>query len=454
MSSREQVLKAFVKKLVVVVPELIAVYEFQKEITKFDKILQGRKGLVLIIPEEDYSLENLLLIDLIYDKIQDEYGWEEGVRLANSFSRSYIRTKSNLWHINIKNNHCLLPEDQINLKNSRNLVYGEDVLPTIPFLHNEVEILQINIGFTRRDAMEVFNKFPKYAPLINPDCCWMRFDFTIEHSLLQILTPYLEDFKQGRPPDNHVHIYGRMGGSGKTQISYSLMKKCKELSLPFIYRSEFWKGENGKYLEVEFNPDNSAEEVAKWIVDKSTSKQCVIFLDEVDVNLEIIKKNMKNKYDKEDVTIFVVSLGKDIPPYAKNFEIYDISKEYTYSETQYKALISKLLETSNLPEEMFSKGIIDSIVAKTRLWNLSSVRTTPTSIILTCSIALAETLKKSSDKNGLIVIDKETVEKWAFLGTSPWYQKYNEVHDVHAEFLVFDGEKYVDVDEHYLHPLP
>jgi hypothetical protein len=102
---------------------------------------------------------------------------------------------------------------------------------------------------------------------------------------------------------------------------------------------------------------------------------------------------------------------------------------------------------------MFSREIIDHIVTKTRLWNLSSFRTTPTSVILTSSIALAETLMLSGGDND-VRITKESAEKWAFLGTSPWYQKYNEVHDVHSEYLIFDGEKYVDVDKHYHHPLP
>ena len=111
MSSREEVLRSFIEKLAVIFPELIAVYEFKKEIALFDSIIQNRKGLVVIVTEEDYSLENLILVDLVYDKIQDEFGWKEGVFLANSFSRSYIRTKHNLWYINIKNNHCLLPEE-------------------------------------------------------------------------------------------------------------------------------------------------------------------------------------------------------------------------------------------------------------------------------------------------------------------------------------------------------
>ena len=454
MSSREEVLRSFIEKLAVIFPELIAVYEFKKEIALFDSIIQNRKGLVVIVTEEDYSLENLILVDLVYDKIQDEFGWKEGVFLANSFSRSYIRTKHNLWYINIKNNHCLLPEDQINLKNTRKLIYGIDILPTLPFPHNETEIKKINIGFSRLDALEIKEKYQQYTPLVDPECCWMRFDFTINHSLIQILSPTLRRIKDGIKPEKNAHIYGRFGGSGKTQISYLLMKKCKELKIPFIYRTEFWKGEDGKYLTEEFNSENSSEKVTQWIVDETPSHQLIIFLDEVDVDLKLLREKLKLKYPKEDINFLVISSGKDIPSYVDDsFEVYDITKEYTYSESQYKTLIEHLIKISNLPENVFSKEIINQIIKKTRIWNLSSFRTSPTAVILACSLALDETLKYA-EVNEKIVISKETAEKWSLLGTSPWFQKYNESHDVHAEYLIFDGKKYVATDKHYHHPLP
>jgi len=453
MSSRKEILDTFVDRLVLIFPELVAVYEFNKELTLFDKILKCRKGLVVIVPEEDYSLENLLLVDLVYDKIQDEFGWVEAVKLANSFSRSYIRTKSNLWHINIKNNHCLLPEDQINLKNTRRLIYGTDIVPIIPFPHNEEEIKQINIGFSRGDALKIKDKFSKYFPLANPDCCWMRFDFSVNHSIIHIIHHYLTRIRNGIQPEKHVHIYGRYGGSGKTQLSYSLMKKCKELSLPFLYRTEFWKGSDGKYIDDDFNPDNSAESVADWVVEKSPGNNFVLFLDEVNIDLDLVRKKLSEKYSNEKVNFLIISAGKDLPPYVdENFDVFDISKEYTFTESQYQELINHLLQLSNIPEDVFSKDILDYIVKHTRLWNLSSIRNTPTSVILTCSMALAETLYQSGKEN--IQVNRETAEKWSFLGTSPWFQKYNELHDVHAEYLIFNGKEYEDVDKYYHHPLP
>ncbi|MHA1198274.1 MAG: hypothetical protein ACTSQF_02885 [Candidatus Heimdallarchaeaceae archaeon] len=455
MSSREDILKSFIEKLLLIFPELIAVYEFDKEISLFDKILEKRKGLVIILSESDYSLENLLLIDLIYDRQQDEFGWEEGVRLANSFSRSYIRTKNNLWHINIRNNHCLLPEDQINLKNTRRLIYGSDVIPTIPFLHNEEEILRINIGFTREDALDIFNKYYQYSPLVNPDSCWMRHDFVVNHSLVQILDQTLTQMKEGIQPEKNVHIYGRYGGSGKTQICYSLMKKCKDLSLPFIYRTEFWKGEDGKYLEVEYNPKNSAESVAEWIVENSPSNQFVLFVDEIDVDIQILKQKMISKYPTRRIYIFIISGGKEISSFVdESFDVYDIVKEFPFNESQLKELVTKLLEKSNVNEEIFPESIVNRIVSKTKLWNFSSIRTTPTAVILACSLSLAESIKVAIENEEKISVRKEIADKWSLLGTSPWYQKYNELHDVHAEYLIFDGKRYVDVDKHYHHPLP
>ena len=117
----------------------------------------------------------------------------------------------------------------------------------------------------------------------------------------------LNDFKNGIKPEKHAHIYGRIGGSGKTQISYSLMKRCKELSIPFIYRTEFWKGDNGKYIEEDFNPENSAENVAQWILTQLPNHHCVILLDEVDIDLKQLQKLLKSKYSNKKVKIFIIS---------------------------------------------------------------------------------------------------------------------------------------------------
>ncbi len=455
MNSREEILQTFIERLLLIFPELIAVYEFTKEIARFDKLLINRKGLVIIVSESDYSLENLLLIDLVYDKIQDEFGWEEGVRIANSFSRSYVKTENNLWHINIMNNHCLLPEDQINLKNTKNLLYGMDIIPAIPFPHNESEILKINVGFTRDDALKIFESHQNNAPLINPDCCWMRFDFVVNHSLVQILDQMLIRIKNGLYPEKDVHIYGRYGGSGKTQISYALMKKCRDYSIPFVYRTEFWKGDDGKYLDVDFNPENSPERVAEWIADISPNHEFVLFIDEADVDVELLKAKMKIKYPNKEINLLIISGGKDRPNLVdESFDVYDISKEYTYTDSQLKELITSLREKSDISDDILTDEIIDFIVTKTRLWNQSSIRTTPTSVILTCSLSLAESIKIAEENKAKISISKETVEKWSLLGTSPWYQSYNELHDVHAEYMIFNGKKYVDVDKHYRHHLP
>ena len=241
MNYSKEIINFFLHKLTETLPNILAVYMFEKEIALFDKFLQGKEGLVIILSEDDYSLENLLLIDLIYDKVQDELGWEEGVRFVSSFSRSYIRTEQNLWHINIQNNHCLLPEDMINLRNTGVRLYGDDSLGKIVFPHKNEEILKISIGLTKQEALEIASEFSEYHPLIDPHVGWVRFDFVIDHPILNIIKDSIDDFKEFKKPRNHIHIYGRYGGSGKTQIIYSLMKICKQNNLPFIYRTEFWK---------------------------------------------------------------------------------------------------------------------------------------------------------------------------------------------------------------------
>ena len=175
----------------------------------------------------------------------------------------------------------------------------------------------------------------------------------------------------------------------------------------------------------------------------------------LDKYVELLKKKLKEKYPNKETNFLIISGGKELPDFVdETFDIYDITKEYTFTETQLKELAVNLKERSKVNDEIFPNEIVDLIVSKTRLWNQSSIRTTPTSMILACSLSLAESIKLAEESKEKITISKKTAEKWSLLGTSPWYQKYNELHDVHAEFLVFNGKKYVDVDRHYQHPLP
>lgn len=454
MSEREELLNSFIEKVKLIFPDLIAIYEFDKELALFDKWLKGKKGIVIIINEKDYSLENLLLIDLVYDKLQDEFGWIQGVDFASSFSRSYVRTMKNLWHINMKNSHCLMPEDQINLKNTRKLLLGTDIIPKVPFMQKEDEIVKINVGLTYKEALEIASKYKEFKPLVNPQCCWMRLDFTIDHSLVKIIEEQLIKVQDDILPECNIHIYGRYGGAGKTQIMYSLMKECKKLELPFIYRSEFWKDESGKYKEIESNPENDADEVSDWVSNHALGPKFILFLDEVDINEQLLKENLRIKFPDMDVLYLIISGGKDIPNFTQTrFDIFDIVKEYPFSEKQLKKLLEALIEKSNISKEIFPEEIVNIVIKKTRLWNHSSNRKTPTAVILTASLTLIESLKnlKSGEK---LIIFPEIAEKWAYLGTSPWYQKYGELHDVHAEYLLFDGNKYVEIDKHYKHALP
>jgi hypothetical protein len=455
MNDRDIIYETFIDKLKTIIPNIISIYEFKKEIAFFDKWLKDKTGLVIIVEKDDYSLENLLLIDLVYDKIQDDFGWEYGTKLASSFSRGYIRSKDNLWHINIQNQHCLLPEDMLNLKNTRKLLFGEDIIAKIGFPHQEKEILNINVGISREEAENIAKKYPKYHPLIEPECCFARHDFTVNHSLVKLLEHNLVKIQDNVQPEKNVHLYGRYYGSGKTQIMYSLMRKCKELEIPFVYRSEFWKDEKGKYKDIDYNPENNPKEVSKWVAENVSSVYFVLFLDEVDIDIESLRSELKERFPDFDPIFFIISGAKEISDFARDeFDIYDIVKEYPFNESLYKEILNKLIEESNLDKIILPDEVIDIIIRKTQLWNHSSLRKTPTSVILTATLSLIESIKISEKNKVPLTVLPETAEKWALLGTSPWYQKYGDLHDVHAEFLVFDGKKYTEVDEHYHHPLP
>ncbi len=455
MKFREEALQSFIEKLLLVAPDTISVYSFTRDISQFDNLLKDKNGLVIILEGRDFSDQNFILIDLIYDSIQDEFGWEGGLELATSFSRNYVRTKANLWHINVQNPQCLLPEDQLNLRETGVLVYGKDIIEEMSFPHNKEEILKISIGLTRKEAKDIANRYKKYQPLIDPECCWQRHNFTINHSIVGILRGEFEKVVNGIQPEKFAHIYGRYGGSGKTQIIYSLMKLCKELKLPFVYRSEFWKDKNGLYKDIETNPENVSEEVAYWLIKNISTPKVVIFLDEVDVELSLLEKKMEEKFTEARISYLIISGGKDIPSFTKNrFDLFDISKEYPFSGDQYYELIENLLHLSNIDEGLFPRKLIKILVEKTRLWNLHISRRTPTSVILAASLSFIEAMKIAELRKQPITVTRELVEKWSMLSTSPWYQKYGDIHDVHAEYLVFDGKDYTETDQHYKHTLP
>ncbi|MHA1202537.1 MAG: hypothetical protein ACTSQ4_08450 [Candidatus Heimdallarchaeaceae archaeon] len=455
MKFREEALQSFIEKLLLVAPDTIAIYSFVRVISQFDKLLKDKNGLVIILEGGDFSAQNFILIDLIYDSIQDEFGWDGGLELATSFSRNYVRTEANLWHINVQNPQCLLPEDQLNLRETGVLIYGKDIIEEISFPHNKEDILKICIGLTKKEAKDISNRHKKYEPLVNPECCWQRHNFTINHSIVDILRVEFEKVVNGMQPEKFAHIYGRYGGSGKTQIIYSLMKLCKELKLPFIYRSEFWKDEKGLYKEIETNPENVKEEVANWLIKNISTPRVVIFLDEIDVELSLFEKEMEKKFSKTICSYLIISGGKDIPSFTKNrFELFDISKEYPFSGDQYYELIKNLLHQSNIKEGLFPRKLIKTLVEKTKLWNLYIYRRTPTSVILAASLSFIEAIKIAEIRKQPITVTRELVEKWSLLSTSPWYQKYEDIHDVHAEYLIFNGKDYTEIDPHYKHPLP
>jgi len=206
MKFREEALQSFIEKLLLVAPDTIAIYSFVRVISQFDKLLKDKNGLVIILEGGDFSAQNFILIDLIYDSIQDEFGWDGGLELATSFSRNYVRTEANLWHINVQNPQCLLPEDQLNLRETGVLIYGKDIIEEISFPHNKEDILKICIGLTKKEAKDISNRHKKYEPLVNPECCWQRHNFTINHSIVDILRVEFEKVVKFRKNTDNIFL--------------------------------------------------------------------------------------------------------------------------------------------------------------------------------------------------------------------------------------------------------
>ena len=348
-------------------------------------------------------------------------------------------------------NHCLLPEDQINLLNTRKLLYGEDIIENMAFPHNEQEILRINAGLSRSEALKIKERHPEYLPLVDPNVCWTRLEFAIENQVVKFIESGLKKLSSHEPLP-HFHIYGRYGGSGKTQLIYAAIKKCKQLEIPFIYRTEFWKGLDGKYMDIDYNPDNAPDAVAKWVAENIPTLPFVLFLDEVDIDLEVLKVELEKR--GQDGRYLIISAAKEIPAFVdSSFDIYDITKQYPFTHNELANIVKHLRSESNL-DSVLPDEIINAIISKNQLWNHSVIRKTPQSVILATSLCLIEALKISDETNSALKVTPELVDKWSLLATSPWWQQYSEIHDVHAEFLIFDGKKYTKVDPHYHFPLP
>jgi len=454
-AQRDTVLNTFIDMLRTVVPDLVAVYEFEKKIAKFDPMLKGSKGLVIILDRKDYFMDNLLFIDLVYDRIQDIYGWPEGVRLANSFSRPYIRTPNNLYFVNPLSNNCLLPEDTINLRDTANLIYGRDILKDIEYPYEDKKILKVGPPLKRKDVAQLAKRHIEYYPLIDPDCSWMPLPFVVSHPVIDILKNDLVNFNADGTA-NHTHIYGRYCGSGKTQIMHGLMKTCKQYGIPFIYRTEFWKDENGNYIDEEYNPTNEPAEVAKWVAENAPNERFVIFLDECDIDISKFKNYLTERFHGKKPKFLIISGAKEIPVFVdKNtFHIYDINKEYPYSPTNYKYLLKKLMEMSHVDSTVFMDESVEIIANHTKLWFLTSNRSTPQAVIAAATLALAETLiiaEKSGEKP---IVFPDTAKSWALYSSSPWWQRFPENRDTHAEFLIYNGREYTDIDPHYKLTIP
>ncbi|MHA1867015.1 MAG: ATP-binding protein [Candidatus Heimdallarchaeaceae archaeon] len=431
---------------------LIAIYSFKREISRFNTILKDKEGLVLIFDDKVKNRE-LRKIDSIYDKIQDQFGWPDGVKIAHSFSRGYLIKETDLWKINLSEPKYLLPEDMINLINTKKLLYGEDVIEQNPLPYEKEKLLSFHLGLTREEAKKIAQKYDNFLPLVDPSICWARHKFTIKHKVTKIIEKEFNRLLKGKKPKKFIHIYGRYGGSGKTQIIYSLIKECKKRKLPFIYRTEFWKDEEGKYVDKEVEA-NKAENVSKWIANKLKLNKTIIFLDEVDIDLKLLDTLLAQQ-SKSELNYFIVSGAKELPEFLNDsFNIFDISTKYQLSKKDYRKILNKLIELSKIPDKIFPNESRKIIVNHTRFWNHLSFRRSPAAVILATSLSLCEAIKKYEKTNKEILVHPQIARKWSIFATSPLFQQYDETHDVHAEFFIYDGEKYKDIDPFYNHPLP
>ncbi len=404
-----------------------------------------RLGSVIIVNSLNDSVGNA--IDTFYDTLQDELGWELGVRLVNQPSRAYYMLPHEITKIDPYNERYFLPSDQKMFFSPEKcmLIWGTDIRPPTPVSTEEnfpVEHQKLSIT---REKLEHLQKIhTQYAYLLNPDLCWSRPPTFIGFSKVQkisqnMIKKFIETEKNPQLP--FIWIYGRYWGSGKTLNLINLMRFCSKRSIPFLYRTEFWRN---VHSEQDYQKLNSENAVFEWIHEKtaqySITQKCIVFLDECDPPFSKLT-TLKEQF-------FIIEGAKELPPkeHRYNFTIFDISKDFQLTPDEIAEILRWHINNANL-QAFFPEKVVKIIANTVKVHGIWEQRRTAAIALRALTYSFADAVTKNSQRP---YVNQITALKWATLADSYWLEKWPKIHDVHPEYLIFDGNTIVDMDKEYV----
>jgi len=377
----------------------------------------------------------------LQNKVQDQLYFPN-----NILPPPILQTPNQVMDFNPYDEFSLTPNEREGLLSARKLVYGKDVLADVK-LDGELKSFKPKLG--PKDILKLKNKYPAHTPLLDPWVCWeRRHEHVPRGNASSELERALETYAERGETESHYFLYGRWFGSGKTALIYWLIKVAKSLNLPFIYRSEFWKDEEGSYKEND-GGINDADAVAAWVKENIPveAERCIIFLDEVDFD-----------YQEEFNNYMIITAAKEIPEYAKDqsnkFKTLDLMVDYPFTAEETVHLITSLMNEET--RDIFPQKLIRFIAEEHHKWRFPHDIKNPAVAVRVATYALGSALTRAREKETeeKIKVSQEDIHYWLQIADSPYLEHYPEVHDVHAEYLVFDGEDYVSVDPFNPGPVP
>ncbi|WP_202709146.1 hypothetical protein [Sporosalibacterium faouarense] len=428
----------------------------------------------MIIVEEEFDR---IIVDDIFFEIQDKYGWPYGHYFTNSYSRKNIFSIGQMIK-GVKVEECyldtldiekIIAKDYIVLysdfKGDLNKVIDDcflklknDLLLTLERL--EIDKINSTIeGFSKVANDEILKGIKR---IIQSEFCRLRGESKTYSTLsIERIKSSIDDYINNGKITNHL-IYGRLNGSGKSQYMYKLMGYLYSKNYPFIFKEVFYFHYN-KFLEEKDKSINTNEynyyrlmekeknsknidDSTWWIkkaaedIEEKTNLKPVIFIDEDDVDFELLKD------------YFIISGDKSKIDYLEdNWIVHDIIQEDKIDITYIKQVLTEEIEKFNIIEIIENiNDVIEWVSRYSKLplyaYDIFSVYHSKRLL----SLVLLEGAKRYVS-SGSFYINRFDVEKWKNFYWSKFLPNISVVEEFHCEYIIYDEDQlkwdpYVEFD--------
>lgn len=411
----------------------------------------------LIVTEK--KVDRRAIDDICFD-IQDEHGWPYGHYFINSPSRKNFITINDIDNGLETNDVYMTPVDIEDISADKYCVLEKDdsfdvnvLISELPRLEGKISrvINKLNVD----NVSKVIEEFKIIAEseglkgavkVIKNEYCRSRGEGkTYETDSLISMKKLLKDYIEGELIKTNIGIYGRLNASGKSQYMYNLMGFLAQNKYPFIFKESFYfhygtyleekpEGERYRYFSMLDGKEEDSSICTEWILDIAeklqtiTGKRPVIFLDEVDSNMEYLKD------------YFIISGDKDMRGRFSNPEwtIFDIIKDDYITKDYVKKVLKDELNEIGLFNEV--KGL-DLVMEK-----ISAHSTHPLYSDGRCSVyhgkkllslSLIEGAQRHLKGDKLYITDAD-VEKWIPYFNGKFIPSHGAEKDFHCEYIIYD----------------